>query len=130
MSKFVPFCLQKKRPENTFFTLTVNYCKIIQKNKLCHPKQQQIGYLIIYDVIYSLLVFTEKLVFFNKQLYGFIISLTPWHRLWLSNKSWYVAFSKNTWPYCTNKTRKQLWEQRLFLKLKTVSCRDIKRHFS
>ena len=36
----VPFCLQKKRPENAFLTLTVNYHKIIQKNKLCHPKQQ------------------------------------------------------------------------------------------
>ena len=36
---FVPFCLQKKIPENTFLTLTVNYPKIIQKNKLYHSKQ-------------------------------------------------------------------------------------------
>ena len=36
----VPFCLQKKRPENAFLTLTVNYHKIVQKNKLCHSKQQ------------------------------------------------------------------------------------------
>ena len=64
----VPVYLQKKRPENTFLTLTVNYCKIVQKNKLCHPKQQQIGYLMIYDVIYSLLILSEKLAFFNKQL--------------------------------------------------------------
>ena len=35
-----PFCLQKKRLENTFLTLTVNYCKIVHENKLCHPKQQ------------------------------------------------------------------------------------------
>ena len=35
----VPFCLQKKRPENAFLTLTVNYCKIEQKNKLYHSKQ-------------------------------------------------------------------------------------------
>ena len=28
----VPFCLQKKIPEDAFLTLTVNYCKIIQKN--------------------------------------------------------------------------------------------------
>ena len=35
-----PFCLQNKRPENGFLTLTVNYHKIGQKNKLCHPKQQ------------------------------------------------------------------------------------------
>ena len=35
----VPFCL-RKRPENAFLTLTVNFCKIVQKNKLCHPKQQ------------------------------------------------------------------------------------------
>ena len=36
----VPFCLQKKRPENAFLTLIVNYHKIVQKNKLCHSKQQ------------------------------------------------------------------------------------------
>ena len=35
----VPFCLQKKSPENAFLTLTVNYRKIIQKIKLCHSKQ-------------------------------------------------------------------------------------------
>ena len=33
----VPFCLRKKRPENAFLTSIVNYCKIPQKNKLCHP---------------------------------------------------------------------------------------------
>ena len=37
---FVPFCLRKKRPENVLLTLTVNYRKIVQKNKLCHLKQQ------------------------------------------------------------------------------------------
>ena len=26
-----PFCLQKKRPENAFLTLIMNYCKIVQK---------------------------------------------------------------------------------------------------
>ena len=36
----VPFCLQKKRSENTFLTLVVNYGKIVQKNKLYHSKQQ------------------------------------------------------------------------------------------
>ena len=36
----VPFSLRKKRPEYTFLTLIVNYRKIIQKNKLCHSKQQ------------------------------------------------------------------------------------------
>ena len=36
----VPFCLRKKRPKNAFLTLTVNYRKVVQKNKLCHPKQQ------------------------------------------------------------------------------------------
>ena len=35
----VPFCFQKKRPEDAFLTLTVNYHKIVQKNKLCHSKQ-------------------------------------------------------------------------------------------
>ena len=56
----MPFCLRKKRPENVFLTLIVNYRKIVQKNKLCHPKQQQIDYLMTYDVIYSLLVLIEK----------------------------------------------------------------------
>ena len=46
----VPFCLRKKRPEDTLSTLTVNYRKIVQKNRICHSKQQQIGYLIC-DVI-------------------------------------------------------------------------------
>ena len=71
----VPFYLRKKRPENAFLTLIKNYHKIVQKNKLCHPEQQQIGYLVIYDVISSLFVLIEKLVFFNKQLQGFVISL-------------------------------------------------------
>ena len=36
----VPFCLQKERPENALLTLTVNYRKIVQKNKLRHSKRQ------------------------------------------------------------------------------------------
>ena len=36
----VSFCLWKKRPEKAFLTLIVNYRKIVQKNKLCHSKQQ------------------------------------------------------------------------------------------
>ena len=63
----VPFCLRKKRPENVLLTLTVNYPKILQKNKLCHSKQQFIGYLKLCDVIQSLLFLIEKLAFFNKQ---------------------------------------------------------------
>ena len=49
----VLFSLKKKRPENAFLTLTVNYRNIAQKNKLCHSKQQQIGFLMIYDVIFE-----------------------------------------------------------------------------
>ena len=64
----VPFCLRKKKPENAFLKLMVNYRKIVQKNKLCHSKQSQIGYLMIYDVIQSWVVLTEKLAFLNKQL--------------------------------------------------------------
>ena len=37
----VPFCLRKRRSENAFLTLIVNYLKIIQKNKLSYPKQQK-----------------------------------------------------------------------------------------
>ena len=36
----VPFCLQRKRPENAFLILKVTYRKIVQKNKLCYSKQQ------------------------------------------------------------------------------------------
>ena len=36
----VPFCLRQKGPENGFLTLIVNFRKMVQKNKLCHPKQQ------------------------------------------------------------------------------------------
>ena len=32
----VLFCLRKKRSENAFLTLTVNFRKIAQKNKLCY----------------------------------------------------------------------------------------------
>ena len=39
-SYLLPFCLRKKRPENAFLTLIVNYCKIVHKNKLYQPKQQ------------------------------------------------------------------------------------------
>ena len=36
----VPICLRKKRPENAFLTLMVNYRKIaLKKKKLCHSKQ-------------------------------------------------------------------------------------------
>ena len=51
LKTLVPFCLWKKRPEITILTLTVNYCKIVQKNKLCHSKEQWIGFLMICDVI-------------------------------------------------------------------------------
>ena len=37
---FAPFCLRNKRSENALLTSTVNYLKIVQKNKLYHSKQQ------------------------------------------------------------------------------------------
>ena len=65
----VPFCLRTIRPENAFLTIMVNYGKIVQKNKLYYSKVGYlIGYLMIYDAIYSLLVLIEKLGFFKKQL--------------------------------------------------------------
>ena len=69
----VPFCLQEKRPENTFLILIWNYHPIAQINKLCHPKQQYIGFLMTYDVIYSLLVLTEILVLFSKVVRAYYI---------------------------------------------------------
>ena len=35
-----PFCFRKIKPENAFLTLTVNYHKIVEKNKLSNSKQQ------------------------------------------------------------------------------------------
>ena len=46
----------------------MNYRKIVQKNKSCRPKQQQIGYLMIYDVTYLLLILIKKLAFFKKKI--------------------------------------------------------------
>ena len=31
--------MQKKRPENAFLTIIVNYRKIVQKNKLCYSRR-------------------------------------------------------------------------------------------
>ena len=39
----VPFCLQEKRHANTFLTLTVNYRKIVQRNKLCHSTNSKLA---------------------------------------------------------------------------------------
>ena len=46
----VPFCLRKKRPENAFLTLIVNYRKIVQKYKLCYSKQQSIVNCLFNDI--------------------------------------------------------------------------------
>ena len=40
LKTLVPFCLRKKRLENAFLTLILNYRKITQKNKLYHSKLQ------------------------------------------------------------------------------------------
>ena len=64
---FVPFHLRKKRPGNAYLTLTVTYRKIVQKIKLCDSKHQRISYLILCNVIWSLLFLIEKLALFNTQ---------------------------------------------------------------
>ena len=43
-----PLWLRKKRFKNAFLILIMNCRKIVHKNKLCSPKQQNIGYLICY----------------------------------------------------------------------------------
>ena len=62
-----PFCLRKKRPENAFLTLTVNYRKTVQKNKLCHSKQSiklafNICYLVIGSFDWEIGIFQQTLV--------------------------------------------------------------------
>ena len=71
----VPFFLRKERPENAFLTLIKKHCKIVQKNKLCHSKQQQIDYLMIYDVIYLLVFRSKNWPFSTNSCKGFIVSL-------------------------------------------------------
>ena len=34
----VSFCLRRKRSEKAFLKLAANWCKIKQRNNLCHPK--------------------------------------------------------------------------------------------
>ena len=58
------FCLRKKRPENAFVTLTVNYRKIVQKNNLCHSKQPSV-IVIYYSVLYCTILFCTILSLSN-----------------------------------------------------------------
>ena len=60
--------LAKEKTWKSILTLVVNYPKIVQKNKLCHPKQQKIGYLIIYAVYLLIALFDFKIGSFKKQL--------------------------------------------------------------
>ena len=46
----VPFCLQKKKPENTFLTLIVNYHKIVREKQIMPFKTTVNWLLMIYDV--------------------------------------------------------------------------------
>ena len=50
------FWLAKERPENAFLTLTVNYRKIVQKNKLCHSKKT-VNWLINDMILFSYWLF-------------------------------------------------------------------------
>ena len=68
-----PFCSWKKRPENTL-TLTVNFCKDIQKNILSHPINWLFNDMWCYLVI---AFFRLKNWHFSANIAeGFIISLT------------------------------------------------------
>ena len=62
------FLLPKEKTSKRIFNTNSKLLQNRTENKLCHPKQQLIGYLIIYDVICSLLLLIEKLAFFSKQL--------------------------------------------------------------
>ena len=58
----VPFCLRKKRPENVFLTLIVNYHKIVQiENKLTTFNQFQIILISVFkwikNFIYNFICF-------------------------------------------------------------------------
>ena len=62
------FCLRKERPETTFLTLTVNYHKS-RTEKQIMPSKATVKWLFNDLWCYlPMLVLTEKLLFFNKQL--------------------------------------------------------------
>ena len=75
----VPFRLRKKIPDDAFLTLTVNHHKIVQKNKLCHPKPQSIGYFVIYDLFIHCL-FWMKNWRFSKTIVRIYYILNPTFR--------------------------------------------------
>ena len=55
------FLLAKEKTWKDIFNSNSELSQNYTEKELCHLKQQLIGYLIIYDVIYSLLVLIEKL---------------------------------------------------------------------
>ena len=71
----VYFCLRKKRPGNAFLTLILNFRKIAQKNKLCHSKQQQIGYLMHMMLFSHWLFWLKNWRFSENSCKGFILFL-------------------------------------------------------
>ena len=67
------FLLAKEKTWKCIFNTNIELSQIRtkqqqQQQQKYHPEQQKIVYLIIYDVINSLLVLIEKLAIFNKQL--------------------------------------------------------------
>ena len=55
------FLLAKEKTWKHIFNSNSELSQNYTEKELCHLKQQLIDYLIIYDVIYSLLVLIEKL---------------------------------------------------------------------
>ena len=60
--------LAKENKRKRIFKTDSELSQNCAEKQIMPPKQQQIGYLMIYDAIYSLLVLIEKLAFFKKQL--------------------------------------------------------------
>ena len=63
-----PVSLRKKTPGNAFFYTNSELLQNCTEKQIMPLKTTIIGYLMVYDVIRSLLVLIEKLAFFNKQL--------------------------------------------------------------
>ena len=75
LGNLCPFLLAKEKTWKRIFNTNSELSQNHTEKQIMPSKTTMIGYLMVYGVLYSLLVLSEKLAFFNKQLQGSIISL-------------------------------------------------------
>ena len=100
----VPFWLRKKRPENKFLTLIMNYCKIVQKNKLWHSNSNKLAiymwcYLFIACFDWKIGNFQQTFV----RVYNILKFLHGWFMLTILIKAYFVNVVVDVKPIYLNK---------------------------